>query len=100
LIPPHPNIVDFYGAADLQSTRRGVSEFFMLMEFVSGGVLSDVMYEGEWASRGISEAKVWKIFLECCLAVEHLHHLNPSIIHRDIKVCSMLVEMCTVSQRE
>lgn len=35
---------------------------------------------------GFSESEVLRIFCDVCEAVSHLHHSQPPIVHRDIKV--------------
>ena len=37
-------------------------------------------------STGFTESEVLKIFCDVCDAVSRLHHANPPIIHRDLKV--------------
>ena len=39
-------------------------------------------------SSGLNEVEVLKIFCDVCDAVSKLHHVNPPIIHRDLKVCT------------
>ena len=34
-------------------------------------------------SYGLTERRVWKFFIEICVALEHIHKQN--IIHRDLK---------------
>ena len=38
---------------------------------------------------GFSETEVLRIFCDICEAVARLHHNQPPIIHRDLKVCDI-----------
>ena len=42
----------------------------------------------ERLSAGFTEAEVLSIFCDTCEAVARLHHCQPPIIHRDLKVTS------------
>jgi len=39
---------------------------------------------------GLSESDVLRVFCDVCEAIAQLHHSQPPIIHRDIKVSSYL----------
>jgi cyclin G-associated kinase len=56
------------------------------MEFCSAGTLADLV-----AARAVSSAEVVVLQTQCCDAVAHLHSLQPSIIHRDIKLENFLL---------
>ncbi|KAF1957590.1 serine/threonine-protein kinase-like protein CLA4 [Byssothecium circinans] len=78
----HPNIVNFLDAF-LQEEQ---SELWVVMEFMEGGALTDVIDNNP----SISEDQIATICLETCQGLEHLHQQN--IIHRDIKSDNVLLD--------
>ncbi|KAF2012616.1 Pkinase-domain-containing protein [Aaosphaeria arxii CBS 175.79] len=78
----HPNIVNFLDAF-LQEEQ---SELWVVMEFMEGGALTDVIDN----NTSISEDQIATICLETCKGLEHLH--NQNIIHRDIKSDNVLLD--------
>ncbi|KAF2488599.1 Pkinase-domain-containing protein [Lophium mytilinum] len=78
----HPNIVNFLDAF-LQEEH---SELWVVMEFMEGGALTDVIDNNP----SISEDQIATICLETCKGLEHLHAQN--IIHRDIKSDNVLLD--------
>ncbi|OCK82700.1 Pkinase-domain-containing protein [Lepidopterella palustris CBS 459.81] len=78
----HPNIVNFLDAF-LQEEQ---SELWVVMEFMEGGALTDVIDNNP----SISEDQIATICLETCKGLEHLHQQN--IIHRDIKSDNVLLD--------
>ncbi|KAK7180797.1 ste ste20 paka protein kinase [Paraphaeosphaeria sporulosa] len=78
----HPNIVDFLDAF-LQEDQ---SELWVVMEFMEGGALTDVIDNNP----SISEDQIATICLETCKGLEDLHTKN--IIHRDIKSDNVLLD--------
>ncbi|KAJ4302872.1 Protein kinase [Kalmusia sp. IMI 367209] len=78
----HPNIVNFLDAF-LQEEQ---SELWVVMEFMEGGALTDVIDNNP----SISEDQIATICLETCKGLEDLH--NKNIIHRDIKSDNVLLD--------
>lgn len=78
----HPNIVNFLDAF-LQEEQ---SELWVVMEFMEGGALTDVIDNNP----SISEDQIATICFETCKGLEHLHQQN--IIHRDIKSDNVLLD--------
>ncbi|KAL5121721.1 Protein kinase [Pleosporales sp. CAS-2024a] len=78
----HPNIVNFLDAF-LQEEQ---SELWVVMEFMEGGALTDVIDNNP----SISEDQIATICFETCKGLEHLH--NQNIIHRDIKSDNVLLD--------
>lgn len=76
----HPNIVNF-----LEAYLCHKSELWVVMEFMEGGSLTDIIENNR-----LSEAQIATICYETCKGLQHLHHKN--IIHRDIKSDNMLLD--------
>ena len=76
----HPNIVNFLDSFLV----KGV-ELWVVMEFMEGGALTDVI-----DSNTLDEEQIAAISFETCKGLEHLHH--QSIIHRDIKSDNVLLD--------
>ncbi|EIW68693.1 hypothetical protein TREMEDRAFT_71885 [Tremella mesenterica DSM 1558] len=75
----HPNVVNF-----LQAFLIRNSELWVVMEYMEGGALTDVIENNKLEERQISA-----ICLETCRGLQHLH--SRSIIHRDIKSDNILM---------
>jgi tRNA A-37 threonylcarbamoyl transferase component Bud32 len=78
----HRNIVNFLDAF----LRNNYSELWVVMEFMEGGPLTDVIDNNP----SISEDQIATICLETCRGLQHLH--AQSIIHRDIKSDNVLLD--------
>ena len=69
-----------------------VSDFFsvegrdyLVMDFVPGRDLKEIMDEARRNGRCLPEAEVLNWAMQLAEALEHLHSQNPPIVHRDIK---------------
>ncbi|XP_042876999.1 AP2-associated protein kinase 1-like [Penaeus japonicus] len=79
-----PRTVVGYVDSGVTHTGGGVYEVLLLMTFCRKHLLHLM---NDRLNSGLTEAEVLKIFCDVCDAVSRLHHINPPIIHRDLKVC-------------
>ncbi|KZT58181.1 Pkinase-domain-containing protein [Calocera cornea HHB12733] len=76
----HPNIVNFISSYLVTS-----NELWVVMEYMEGGALTDVIEHNT-----LNEDQISAICLETCKGLCHLH--DQSIIHRDIKSDNVLLD--------
>lgn len=85
-LPPHPNLVRYYGHA-VQNEGRA-KEVVLLFELCTGGHLLDLLNRCEGA---LTEERIVAVFKDVCKAVALLHSFSPPIQHRDLKVENVLL---------
>ncbi|KAK7075566.1 BMP-2-inducible protein kinase, partial [Halocaridina rubra] len=83
-----PRTVVGYVDSGVTHVGGGVYEVLLLMTFCRKHLLHIM---NDRLSTGLTEAEVLKIFCDVCDAVSRLHHLNPPVIHRDLKVENILI---------
>ncbi|KAF8656118.1 hypothetical protein AX16_002756 [Volvariella volvacea WC 439] len=76
----HPNIVNFLSSYLVKST-----ELWVVMEYMEGGALTDII-----ENNTLEEDQISSICFETCKGLGHLH--SQSIIHRDIKSDNVLLD--------
>ena len=74
--PNLPKVSDYFSDEDTDD---------LIMDFVPGRDLKDIMNEARRANRFLEEAEVLNWAVQLCDALSHLHNQEPSILHRDIK---------------
>ena len=79
-LPPHPNIVRFYGAAEHKHC------VWFVMELVTAGSLHELLYSEAGKRKLLSLRQRLQIAAGIALGLQCLHTASPPIIHRDIKV--------------
>nr|CCA21687.1 hypothetical protein DDB_G0280111 [Albugo laibachii Nc14] len=84
----HSQIVEFYGSECI-SKGRDEREVFILMEFCPFGHLYDTMKQMQ--AKRFTEIQVVKLFQSLCVPVQVLHHEDPPVAHRDLKLENFLL---------
>ena len=74
--PNLPKVSDYFSEEDTD---------YLVMDYVPGRDLKDIMDEARRAGRFLEEADVLNWASQLCDALSHLHHQDPPIVHRDIK---------------
>uniref|UniRef100_V5GH73 non-specific serine/threonine protein kinase n=2 Tax=Kalmanozyma brasiliensis (strain GHG001) TaxID=1365824 RepID=V5GH73_KALBG len=92
LLRNQANIVHFIEAS-ATALQGGGYEIFILMEYCSGGGIISLM-NARLRDR-LREEEVLKIFGDVCAGVAVMHHLDPPLMHRDLKVENILMAPST-----
>jgi serine/threonine protein kinase len=80
----HRNIVHLIGV--------GVKpKLFMVMEFMEGGSLKEVMAETRRLKVPLDRGLVYDYSMDCAHGMRYLHEAFPRIIHRDLKPANLLI---------
>ncbi len=74
--PTLPKVSDYFSEADLD---------YLVMDYVPGRDLKDIMNEARRAGKFLDEADVLNWTAQLCDALIYLHSQEPAILHRDIK---------------
>jgi len=74
--PTLPKVSDYFSEDDID---------FLVMDFVPGRDLKDIMIEARRAGQFLPEADVLNWAAQLCDALAYLHRQEPAIVHRDIK---------------
>ncbi|CAO1636473.1 unnamed protein product [Sympodiomycopsis kandeliae] len=91
-----PSVVFFLEASalSLPPPQQGY-EVYILMEYCNGGGLLDLL-NARLRNR-LTEVEVLNIFADVCKGVSAMHHLDPPIMHRDLKIENILLSKPTPS---
>ncbi|KAK4196611.1 putative serine/threonine-protein kinase [Triangularia verruculosa] len=71
--------------------RGGGYEVFLLMEYCNGGGLIDFM--NTRLQHRLTEPEILNIFCDVAEGVACMHYLRPPLLHRDLKVENVLINM-------
>lgn len=74
--PTLPKVSDYFSEKDVD---------YLVMDFVPGRDLKDIMNEARRAGKFLDEAEVLNWAAQLCDALAYLHAQDPAILHRDIK---------------
>ncbi len=74
--PTLPKVSDYFSEGEID---------YLVMDFVPGRDLKDIMNEARRAGKFLEEADVLNWAAQLCDALAYLHKQEPAILHRDIK---------------
>lgn len=90
LLRHDPSVVHFLEASalSLPAPQTGY-EVYILMEYCAGGGLLDLL--NSRLRNRLSELEALQIFADVCKGVAAMHHLDPPVAHRDLKIENILL---------
>ncbi len=77
--------------------KGGGYEVFLLMEYCNGGGLIDFM--NTRLQNRLTEPEILKIFADVAQGVACMHYLKPPLLHRDLKVENVLINISGSTRR-
>lgn len=85
-LPPHPNLVQYFGSIFLSEGK--CKEVAMLFEFCPSGHLLNLLDRAEGR---LSERVILETMMQIVAGVAVLHSFSPPVQHRDLKVENVLL---------
>ncbi len=82
----HPNIVPIYDFGQFDGT------YFLVMEFQDGWDLREVLLRARQQGRSMPVPAVAYIGHELAMALDHIHHHDRQIVHRDVSPHNLFVD--------
>jgi len=81
----HPNVVRYL------STFQENDKLYIEMELIEGASLQEHFTSlKEKKEKGMNEDRIWKIFIQMCLALRYLH-IDKKIVHRDLTANNVML---------
>ncbi|KAK8869726.1 hypothetical protein IAR55_000294 [Kwoniella newhampshirensis] len=93
-LPPNRHLVQYLGSAHSR-LPNGTHEVFILMEFVSGGGIIDLL--NRRLRDRLKEIEILNIFTDVCEAVAAMHALKQPLLHRDLKIENVLSQPTSIA---
>ncbi|KAK3401176.1 hypothetical protein B0T20DRAFT_162314 [Sordaria brevicollis] len=87
----HKAIVTYIDSHASEMRGTGGYEVFLLMEYCNGGGLIDFM--NTRLQHRLTEPEILNIFSDVAEGVACMHYLKPPLLHRDLKVENVLINM-------
>ena len=81
----HPNVITYF------KSFRENGNFYIIIEYINGGSLEDLLLENIQNKRRITEKKIWDLLIQSLSGLLYLHE-KRKIIHRDIKPDNLLLD--------
>jgi serine/threonine protein kinase len=81
----HPNVITYF------KSFRENGNFYIIIEYINGGSLEDLLLENIEKKRRINEKRIWDLLVQSLSGLLYLHE-KRKIIHRDIKPDNLLLD--------
>ena len=87
-MPDTAHIVKCFGVKKVKQENSDV--FYCLLEYMSEGSLFDYMEKKQ--KERFDEPTCLRIFRQICDGIQVMHHMNPPLAHRDLKIENVLFD--------
>ena len=81
----HPHVITYF------NSFRENNNFYIIIEYINGGSLEDLLIDNIKQKKMISEKLVWDLLVQALSGLLYLHE-QRKIIHRDIKPDNLLLD--------
>ena len=81
----HPHVITYF------NSFRENEDFYIVIEYINGGSLEDLLIENIQKGKRISEKTIWDLLVQSLSGLLYLH-TKRKIIHRDIKPDNLLLD--------
>lgn len=87
-LPFHAHVLQLHGVA----VDEAAGTYWMIMEWMEGGSLHRLLKDSRSDPASLPLSRRLQLCVECALGVNHLHQLQPPVVHRDIKSLNFLLD--------
>ena len=81
----HPNVITYF------NSFKQNGNFYIIIEYINGGSLEDLLIENIKKKRKIDEKRLWDLLIQSLSGLLYLHE-KKKIIHRDVKPDNLLLD--------
>ena len=81
----HPHVITYF------NSFKEKDKFYIIIEYINGGSLEDLLIENIQKKKMISEKTIWDLLIQALSGLSYLHETRK-IIHRDIKPDNLLLD--------
>ena len=87
-LPFHEHVLQLHGVA----VDETAGAYWMVMGWMEGGSVHGLLSSSRSDPASLPLSRRLQLCVECALGINHLHQLQPPVVHRDIKSMNFLLD--------